>query len=143
MHTKAVQLRKANPISPDFGIRVGAAFDGSGSPYDWTTQDTVSTYGAANDLWGTTWTAADINDPSFGVSVSAQHDTSGLATDARIDNITITVSYTPDTTAPTLAEVAPIPLLTNDSTPDYAFTSDEAGTLSYGGRCIGPVAAVS
>lgn len=34
------------------------------------TTDTIRTYGAADDLWGETWTYADINDDDFGVAVS-------------------------------------------------------------------------
>lgn len=41
----------------------------------------------------------------------------------------------PDTTAPLLAEVTPVPTPTNDTTPDYIFNSGEAGTVSYGGSC--------
>ena len=40
-----------------------------------------------------------------------------------------------DTTAPTLAEVTAVPTLTNDTTPDYTFSSTEAGTITYGGSC--------
>ncbi|WP_339134472.1 MAG: right-handed parallel beta-helix repeat-containing protein [Candidatus Electrothrix sp. GW3-4] len=40
-----------------------------------------------------------------------------------------------DTTPPTLAEVAPIPYPTSDSTPNYVFSSDESGSITYGGSC--------
>ena len=46
-----------------------------------------------------------------------------------------TVSSSNDTTAPTLAEVTAVTTPTSDSTPDYTFSSDEAGTISYGGSC--------
>ena len=42
---------------------------------------------------------------------------------------------TTDTTAATLAEVTFVTTPTNDSTPDYTFSSDEAGTITYGGSC--------
>jgi len=42
---------------------------------------------------------------------------------------------TTDTTAPTLAEVTAVTTPTNDTTPDYTFSSDEAGTITYGGSC--------
>jgi len=42
---------------------------------------------------------------------------------------------TPDTTAATLAEVTFVTTPTNDSTPNYTFSSDEAGTITYGGSC--------
>ena len=37
--------------------------------------------------------------------------------------------------APIVAEVSAISTPTNDSTPDYTFSSTEAGTISYGGSC--------
>jgi len=39
------------------------------------------------------------------------------------------------TTAPVIAEVTAVTTPTNDSTPDYTFSSDEAGTITYGGSC--------
>ena len=44
-------------------------------------------------------------------------------------------STTTDTTAPVIAEVTAVTTPTNDSTPDYTFSSDEAGTITYGGSC--------
>lgn len=44
-------------------------------------------------------------------------------------------SVTFDETAPVLAEVTPVADPTNDITPSYVFSSDEAGTISYGGSC--------
>lgn len=41
----------------------------------------------------------------------------------------------PDTEAPVLIEVTPVPVLTNDNTPDYTFNSSEAGTINYEGLC--------
>ena len=40
-----------------------------------------------------------------------------------------------DTTAPVIEEVTFVTTPTNDSTPDYTFSSDEAGTITYGGSC--------
>jgi len=34
-----------------------------------------------------------------------------------------------------LKEVTAVPSLTTDTTPDYTFSSDEAGTITYGGSC--------
>jgi len=41
----------------------------------------------------------------------------------------------PDIFAPTLAEVTPVTTRTNDTTPNYTFSSNEAGTIAYGGSC--------
>jgi hypothetical protein len=40
-----------------------------------------------------------------------------------------------DTTVPVLAQVTPVPPLTNDSTPSYVFSSSEAGAITYAGGC--------
>jgi len=44
-------------------------------------------------------------------------------------------SFKVDTTAPSLSQVNAVASPTNDNTPGYAFSSDEAGTISYGGSC--------
>ncbi len=59
--------------------------------------DNVITYGGANDLWGTTWTPADINDPSFGTVLS--YFGRGYSSALRgwhdyIDSINFLVTYT-------------------------------------------------
>ena len=41
----------------------------------------------------------------------------------------------PAATAPIIAEVTAVATLTNDSTPNYTFSSTEAGTITYGGSC--------
>jgi len=41
----------------------------------------------------------------------------------------------PETTAPVIAEVTFVTTPTNDSTPNYTFSSTEAGTITYGGSC--------
>jgi hypothetical protein len=40
-----------------------------------------------------------------------------------------------DSQAPTLAEVTPVTTPSNDTTPSYTFSTDEAGTITYGGSC--------
>ena len=42
---------------------------------------------------------------------------------------------TTDTTAPVIAEVTAVTTPTTDSTPNYTFSSTEAGTITYGGSC--------
>ncbi len=61
----------------------------------WSGSDGVSIYGNNADLWGTTWTPAQINATNFGVLFSAQMN-AGLASlllTANIDAITVTVHY--------------------------------------------------
>jgi hypothetical protein len=40
-----------------------------------------------------------------------------------------------DTTAPALFQVTAVTTPTNDTTPNYTFSSSEAGTITYGGSC--------
>jgi len=49
-------------------------------------------------------------------------------------SLTIT-SFTVDTTAPTIEEVTAVTTPTYVTTPDYTFSSSEAGTITYGGSC--------
>ena len=50
------------------------------------------------------------------------------------DNLSVN-SFTIDTTAPSLSVVTPIASATNDTTPNYTFSSNEAGDITYGGSC--------
>ena len=76
-----VQLKKAAAVGGNKASAVG-----------WPIVDTVRTYGSSTDLWGTTWTVAEINASNFGVELEAQTD-DGLPR-AEVDHITITVFYT-------------------------------------------------
>ena len=60
------------------------------------------------------------------ISCSSSDDSASTTS----DNTTTT-----DTTAPVIAEVTKVTTPTNDTTPDYTFSSSEAGTISYGGSC--------
>jgi hypothetical protein len=52
------------------------------------------------------------------------------------DSLTITsFTVSTDTTVPVIAEVTAVATPTNDKTPDYTFSSNEAGTITYGGSC--------
>ena len=51
-----------------------------------------------------------------------------------INSLTMS-SFTIDTTAETLLEVTPVTTPTNDTTPNYTFSTNEAGTITYGGSC--------
>lgn len=58
----------------------------------WTDTDTYQSYGGAADLWGETWTPADINATNFGAVIKAQAPLVGGT--AQIDHVRITVHYT-------------------------------------------------
>lgn len=62
---------------------------------DWPTTEAVEAHGGSADLWGTTWTPAEINAADFGVAVSATKPNSGgAAHTVSIDLVQITVHYT-------------------------------------------------
>ena len=46
-----------------------------------------------------------------------------------------TEESTTETTAPVIVEVAAVTTPTTDTTPNYTFSSDEVGTITYGGSC--------
>ena len=59
--------------------------------------DSTRQYGDTDDLWGTTWTPAEINSSNFGVQVRVQNVTS-TSTTANIDQVYVYVRYTTDVT---------------------------------------------
>ena len=52
-------------------------------------------------------------------------------------------SFTADVFAPTLTEVTAVTTPTNDTTPNYTFSSIEAGTITYGGSCSSSTSSAS
>ncbi len=62
---------------------------------NWTGSDQTITYGSSSDLWGTTWTSADINAANFGLAFSAElrSGLAGLFLSADVDNAIVTVYY--------------------------------------------------
>jgi hypothetical protein len=72
------------------GVVVGTDHRGD----DWPTSDAYRVYGGAGDLWGATWTPADINAANFGIALSAINRDPQLAVyGIRIDHIRMTVYY--------------------------------------------------
>jgi hypothetical protein len=65
----------------------------SGQGGIWTTTNTTVTFGSPSDLWGLTWTAADINASTFGAVLSAV-ELDGSANGGSVDSVTLTVTYT-------------------------------------------------
>jgi len=61
---------------------------------NWPSSDAYATYGSASDLWGTTWTAAEINSSNFGVNFAAIGDTGVGQPVGSVDHIRITVETT-------------------------------------------------
>lgn len=58
-----------------------------------TLTDTYYTYGGAANLWGTTWTYAEVNASTFGVLIAARGIESGNAGFVDIDHVRITITH--------------------------------------------------
>lgn len=59
--------------------------------------DTYATYGGVSDLWGTTWTASEINNDNFGVMIGPTIEFVGLTgengSSAKVDHVYIEITY--------------------------------------------------
>lgn len=69
----------------------------------WTSSDVSEGHGGTSDLWDTTWTPAEINAADFGVALTVARTggTLGVLPEARIDSVTVVITYhIPDTTPP-------------------------------------------
>lgn len=61
---------------------------------NWSATLTNVDYGASNDLWGTTWSVAEINASDFGIGFSADPQPGDTVSTASVDSIKLTVYYT-------------------------------------------------
>jgi hypothetical protein len=88
-----------NNVINDSSIRLAkagsAVGDNKATATKWPLNtDSSATYGGAADLWGTTWSVAEVNDSGFGVVIIAANSDAGASRVARVDHVTITVTYT-------------------------------------------------
>ena len=82
----------------DYNVRIiknnALAGNNMASATEWPSSSTTATYGGVNDLWGTTWSPAEVNSNNFGFSISAEIKTGiGLLPVVKIDYIGMTVYY--------------------------------------------------
>ncbi len=86
----------SNPVT-DHAVRIvkggtiGSTDKSSGTA--WTTSDVFLSHGGASDLWGETWTPADINATNFGAALSAIGSVTAPSM-PQVDSVRITVTYT-------------------------------------------------
>jgi hypothetical protein len=59
----------------------------------WSSTETVSTYGSSTDLWGTTWSPAEINEANFGTGLSVNLGGVDVLPTAQVDHTTVQVFY--------------------------------------------------
>ncbi len=90
-----------------------------------TLKGTVTTFPYSYD-----WSFTSI-DNGFHSWIAKAYDAAGNSAFSPI--ITLTVNI--DDVSPSLSTVTPVPTPTNDTTPDFTFSTDEAGTITYGGSC--------
>ncbi len=72
---------------------IGGTNLASGS--SWPVSDAFTSYGNSSNLWGQTWTAADINNSNFGIAISATVSSGilGLLLSAQVDHARVTVYF--------------------------------------------------
>ncbi len=80
----SIVLMKAGAIVGD---------DRAGTGY-YDDKDYTNTYGNSTDLWGTTWTPADVMDPGFGILYSVTRLSGPSTFYMFVDNVELTVYYT-------------------------------------------------
>jgi hypothetical protein len=68
----------------------------TGATWQSSDNNTTVDFGGAADLWGTTWTAAEINASTFGIMISPaiSFSASENGSNVLIDAVTITIDYT-------------------------------------------------
>ena len=61
---------------------------------NWPTSEGTANYGTTTDLWGSTWTPAQINNSGFGVQLKVNNTSGSHSRTANVDYIEVTVTYT-------------------------------------------------
>ena len=89
------------------------------------TSTTTSSVSGNNTLTLNTLSDGTYSDCTITVTEESGNISSGL----------LITTFTIDTTTPTISEVTVVTNPTNDSTPNYTFSSSELGTITYGGSC--------
>ncbi len=88
-----------------------------------TTTENTYTLGTTSDLWGTTWTVADINAGTFGIRVR-DNDTTSSGTFS-IDVVNIIVTYTPPVNGTTATALTYSGVTTSSITVSAPFSGDQ------------------
>lgn len=75
------------------GTQILSAADNKAAAGTWPIAEATVTYGGPTDLWGSTWTVAEVNAGGFGVAFSAMYAGATGNESARVDSIRVTVHY--------------------------------------------------
>lgn len=84
------------------GVQTGTNKADTTTNWSQTDPNSYTTYGGANDPWGTTWTEAEIESTGFGVVICGKSNADANV-NLNIDHIQITVYYTLPNSSPTLS----------------------------------------
>ena len=85
---------KDNAVRIVKGGTIGSTDKSSSSAWASSDPNTYATYGGSADLWGETWTAADINSTDFGIAISAKAASGNPGNaDPRFDHVRITIHF--------------------------------------------------
>ena len=118
--------------------------DNKASALPWPTSFETATYGSPTDLWGTSWTPAQVNSDGFGVVIAANRGNQGQSDKyATVDTMQITVYFDYSTTTGVVCGgtvaygdittcVASITRLGSELTPTgtVSWTTDGSGTFN-------------
>ena len=101
-----------------------------------TPASTTERYDITNsDNSGPGSAADDFIQASIGSTGTKTSDNSGSSNDQWVAQTIALKEAVVDVTAPVISQVTPVSTPTTDNTPNYTFTTDEAGTITYGGDC--------
>jgi hypothetical protein len=81
--------------------------DDKRSTSDWSTFDSTRSYGDSSDLWGTSWTPAQVNASNFGVRLQVLNHNGSNRT-AYVDHVQVQVWYQPPPTTTIGSAVTPL-----------------------------------
>ncbi len=114
-------------------------------PDPWPLMAQYKTYGDTADVWGTTWTPADLNSAQFGVYLKPMNKSGGFDS-AAVDQIRVTAHYTVPVSVPLLAGHE-LSFYYDPGTRELVLQSagkegivrvyDSAGRLAWAGSCDG------
>jgi hypothetical protein len=92
---------------------------------DWPTTIGTASYGTTTDLWGNTWTSADINASNFGVVLSVYNQSTQSNRTASVDYMQITITY--------IQNYSPTVTTTSPATSITAISASTAGNVTSDG----------
>lgn len=116
-----------------------AAISDSGSgvaTYAWTKSVGVGTVLFSNQSGVTTNANTNISVTDVSPAGDGAYTLTLSVTDVAGNSASDTMVFVWDTVLPVLAEVTPVTNPTNNTTPNYTFSSTEAGNITYGGSCL-------